>query len=171
MHRPAIPALPENLEGVDDLSARCFRAFHRAPAPARPPDDAALADHGLHPGQAMCLRLLSAKDGLTQRDLARALHVSPPTVTKMVGSMEQAGLVRRRADAGDARLDRVELTDAGRAEENEMHAAAGEYVERTFGTLTEAERRDLARLLEKLGDRIERAAAVRDAPTQPEHDR
>jgi DNA-binding MarR family transcriptional regulator len=82
----------------------------------------------------------------------------------MVGSMERAGLVRRRPDAADARLVRVELTDAGRVREGEMHAAAGEYVELTFGALSERERRDLARLLEKLGDRIESVAAEPEEP-------
>lgn len=151
----------EDMESVDDLSARCFRAFHRALRLHGRVLMRAMAAHGVHHGQAMCLRMLARQDGLTQRDLARALHVSPPVVTKMVGSMERAGLVRRRADAGDARLVRVELTDAGRAQELELHAAAGEYVGRTFGTLTEAERRDLARLLEKLGDRL---AVVADEP-------
>lgn len=145
------PALP----GVDDLSTRAFRAFHRALRLHHRVLMRAFARHGIHHGQAMCLRLLSAADDVTQRDLARALHVSSPTVTKMVGSMERAGLVRRRPDAADARLVRVELTQAGRAQEREMHAAAGEYVELTFGALPERERRELARLLEKLGDRIE----------------
>ena len=90
----------------------------------------AFARHGIHHGQAMCLRLLSSAPDVTQRDLARALHVSSPTVTRMVGSMEKAGLVRRRPDAADARLVRVELTEAGRAQERAMRAAAGEYVER-----------------------------------------
>jgi DNA-binding MarR family transcriptional regulator len=72
--------------------------------------------------------------------------------------------VRRRPDAADARLVRVELTEAGRVQEQEMHAAAGEYAELTFGGLPERERRELARLLEKLGDRIE---LVMDEPEQP----
>jgi DNA-binding MarR family transcriptional regulator len=147
-----------DIEGVDDLSARCFRAFHRALRLHGRVLMRALAAKGFHHGQAMCLRMLSHEDAVTQRDLAKTLHVSPPTVTRMVSSMERAGLVRRRADAGDARLVRVELTDAGRAQEREMHAAAGVYVGRTFGALSEQERRDLARLLEKLGDRLEAEA-------------
>lgn len=144
----------DRLEGIDELSARCFRAFHRTLRLHGRMLMRAMAAHGVHHGQAMCLRLLSSKDDLTQRDLARALHVSPPTVTKMVGSMERAGLVRRRPDASDARLVRVELTDSGRAQEREMYAAAGEFVDRSFGALSIPERRDLARLLEKLGDKF-----------------
>jgi len=147
-----------DLEGLDDLSARTFRAFHRALRLHHRALMRAFARHGIHHGQAMCLRLLAFAPDVTQRDLARALHVSSPTVTRMVGSMEKAGLVRRRPDATDARLVRVELTEAGRTQERAMHAAAGEYVELTFGALTEKERLELARLLEKLGDRIEQVA-------------
>ena len=50
----------------------------------------------------MRLRFLSVNDGITQRDLAEALHVARPTVTKMLNAMEKAGLVRRRPDAADA---------------------------------------------------------------------
>ncbi len=164
MDIPAETGIPAALPGVNDLSTRAFRAFHRALRLHHRALMRAFARHGIHHGQAMCLRLLSAEDDVTQRDLARALHVSSPTVTKMVGSMERAGLVRRRPDAADARLVRVELTDAGRAQEVEMRVAAGEYVELTFGALPERERRELARLLEKLGDRI---VAVAEEPEEP----
>jgi DNA-binding MarR family transcriptional regulator len=154
---------PEVLEGVDDLSARAFRAFMNTLRLHRRVMIRALADRGIHHGQAMCLRLLIANDGVTQRDLAKALHVSPPTLTKMLHSMEKAGLVRRRPDAADARLVRVELTRAGRAMEKQMHAAAAEYVNATIGRLPEEDRRELVRLLEELGSAIEGASTAREA--------
>jgi DNA-binding MarR family transcriptional regulator len=161
---PAADGLPPALPGVDDLSTRAFRAFHRALRLHHRALMRAFARHGIHHGQAMCLRLLSTGGDVTQRDLARELHVSSPTVTRMVGSMERAGLVRRHSDAADARLVRVELTEAGRTQERAMQAAAGEYVEQTFGALPERERRELARLLEKLGDRI---TTVAEEPEEP----
>ena len=163
MHRHTMPALPESLEGVDDLSSRVFRAFMATMRQHGRLMMQELQDHGLHPGQAMCLRLLSANDHVTQRDLASVLHVARPTVTKMLNSMEKAGLVRRHPDANDARLTCVELTDAGRAEEKKMNAAAADYVNSTIATLPEADREELARLLEELGASIRRAAAVREA--------
>ena len=158
-----VPAHPGSLDGVDELSSRVFGAFIGAARLHRRLMMQALADRGVHHGQAMCLHLLVANDDIAQRDLARAMHVTPPTLTRMLHSMEKAGLVRRRPDAADARLTRVELTDAGRAEEKEMRAAAAEYVKATIGTLSEDDRRDLARLLEALGATIERASAARDA--------
>ena len=165
-----IADLPDDLEGIDDVSADVFRAFHRALRLHRRVLMQTLAEHGIHHGQAMCLRLLASEGELTQRDLASDLHVSSPTVTRMVASMERAGLVRRRQDTADARLVRVELTDAGLRQEREMRAAAGAYTQCTFARLSEAERRELARLLDKLSDSIaEVAADRRTAPgSQPD---
>ena len=161
-----IAVLSDRLEGVDDLSGDVFRAFIGTLRLHRRLMMQALADRGVHPGQAMCLRLLAANDGIGQRDLAAALHVAPPTVTRMLHSMEKAGLVRRTPDAADQRRTRVELTNAGRAEELQMRAAAAEYVNATVATLPEADRRELARLLEDLGASIARASAAREAGRQ-----
>jgi DNA-binding MarR family transcriptional regulator len=171
---PNLTVFPDSLDGVDDLSSAAFRALIGALRLHRRLMMQALADRDIHPGQAMCLRLLIANDGITQRDLAKALYVAPPTLTKMLHSMEKAGLVRRRPDAADTRLTRVELTDAGRVMEKRMRAAAAEYVNATIGTLSEDDRRDLARLLDALAATIERAAAAREAgrpdaaPADPE---
>lgn len=148
------PLAGRDIEGADELSARVFAAFHRTLRLHHRVLMRALARHGIHHGQALCLRMLTSADGLTQRDLARVLHVAPPTITKMVGAMERAGLVRRRPDAADGRLVRVELTEAGRAQERAMRAATGDYVRASFGSLSADERRQLAYLLDKLGDYI-----------------
>jgi DNA-binding MarR family transcriptional regulator len=152
------------IPGADETSADAFRAFHRALRLHRRALTQAFAAHGVHHGQAMCLRLLAGSGELTQRDLAGELHVSSPTVTRMVTSMERAGLVSRSPDETDARLVRVRLTDAGRVQERHIRAAAGEYVGRTFATLPVEERLELARLLDKLSDRIAEAAPPREVP-------
>jgi DNA-binding MarR family transcriptional regulator len=151
--------MPE-LAGVDDLSARAFRAFLATARLHFKNMMATMAGGRTHPGQAMCLRLLEANDGASQRDMARMLHVAPPTVSKMLSTMEKAGLVERRPDEADQRLTRVYLTAAGHERSDEMGAAVGEYVNATFATLSERERRDLARLLEKLSARISEVAAA-----------
>jgi DNA-binding MarR family transcriptional regulator len=161
--------LPE-LEGVDELSARAFRAFLAAARLQCKNMMTAMAGRRGHPGQAMCLRLLSVGDGLTQRDMARVLHVSPPTVSKMLSTMEKAGLVERKPDEADQRRTRVYLTPAGHERSDQMGEAVGEYVNATFATLSERERRDLARLLEKLGARIGEAAAATCEPAAGEEE-
>ncbi len=148
------------LDDVDELSAEAFRAFVTTAKLHFKNMMATVADGRSHPGQVMCLRLISVNDGVSQRDVARMLHVSPPTVSKMLATMERAGLVERRPDEADQRLTRVYLTEAGRERSDEMGAAVGDYVNATFATLSERERRDLARLLDKLGARISDVAAA-----------
>ena len=149
--------IPE-LAGVDELSAHVFRAFLGTAKLHVQLMMRTLSDRGTHPGQAMCLRLLTVNDGVSQRDLADMLHVARPTVTRMLQTMEKAGLVERRPDEADQRLTRVYLTGAGRDAEKEMGAAAAEYVNTTIATLPDNDRRELARLLEELGASITRAS-------------
>lgn len=145
--------IPE-LDGVDELSAQVFRAFLGTARLHVQLMFRTLSDSGTHPGQLMCLRVLTVNDGAAQRDLADMLHVSRPTVTKMLQGMEKSGLVERRTDEADQRLTRVYLTGAGRAAEKEMSVVAADYVNATIATLPEADRRELARLLDELGASI-----------------
>ncbi len=48
-------------------------------------------------------------------ELASIERVAPPTVTKMIGRLEDAGLVHRVADPDDGRATLVSCTDAGEA--------------------------------------------------------
>jgi len=145
------------LDGVDELSARVFRAFLTTLRLHKQQMMRSLAARGMHPGQAFCLRVLTTNDGASQRDLADALHLARPTVTKMVQALERSGAVERRPDPNDQRLTRVYLTGGGRELAAEMHGIAAGYINATIGTLAEDDRRELARLLEELGASIERA--------------
>jgi DNA-binding MarR family transcriptional regulator len=51
---------------------------------------------------------------VTLTDLAAAEQVKPPTMTRLVQGLEAEGLVKRRADASDARVSRIEATTRGR---------------------------------------------------------
>lgn len=73
-----------------------------------------LARVGLHSGQESLLKALFADDGMTMSDLASALGVQPPTVTKMIGRLAAQDYVERRASKGDGRQAEVYLTERGR---------------------------------------------------------
>lgn len=67
---------------------------------------------GVHPGQIPLLMILG-KGEMSQKEVARELHVKPPTVNVMVQRMEKAGFVSRRQDEKDQRISRIRLTDKG----------------------------------------------------------
>ena len=164
MSRPADAAFKlahDELEGVDELSLRVFRAFLNALRLHRQLMIGALAERDTHPGQAVCLRFLSANDGITQRDLADALHVARPTVSKMLQTMEKAGFIERRPDRDDQRLTRVFLTSAGRKLESGLRAVSAATINETVGALSESDRRELGRLLEALSASISAAIDAR----------
>jgi DNA-binding MarR family transcriptional regulator len=73
-----------------------------------------LARINLHSGQESLLKALADKDGMSMSDLAAALGVQPPTVTKMISRLAAQDYVQRRASTGDGRQAQVFLTERGR---------------------------------------------------------
>jgi DNA-binding MarR family transcriptional regulator len=149
------------LDGVDDLTSQVFFAFLVTLRQHKQLMLRTVAGQGTHPGQIFCLHVLAGHDGMSQRDLADALHLSPPTVSKMLQAMQKAGAVERRPDAADQRLTRVFLTAAGRDLERQMRGVVAEFVNETIGELPEDDRRELARLLGELGASMSLALARR----------
>jgi len=68
---------------------------------------------GVGPARLSALSVLVFGGPMRLTELARAEQVKPPTMTKVVAGLEAAGLVRRRADADDARAVRLEATPRG----------------------------------------------------------
>src|SRR4051812_35470867 len=83
-------------------------------------------------------------------ELARALMTPKPSVTFMVKRMEAAGYVKRALQPDDLRRFRLTLTAAGRkAMERARDILDGAFGLR-LGRLTEVQRAQLQRLLEKM---------------------
>ena len=77
---------------------------------------------GVGPARLSALSVLVFAGPMRLTELARVEQVKPPTMTKVVAGLEAAGLVRRRADAEDARAVRLEATARGTT-----HLASGEH--------------------------------------------
>src|SRR5713101_4712943 len=72
----------------------------------------------------LVLSSLKGEQWRTQHELARAVGIEGPTLTRHLDSLERAGLVVRRRDPSDRRAVQVELTAAGHA----LHAQLLEAV-------------------------------------------
>lgn len=53
-------------------------------------------------------------EGMTQRELAKLMAIENPTLVRLLDSLEQQGLIERRACPNDRRARRLHLTDPGR---------------------------------------------------------
>ncbi len=83
-----------------------------------------LEETGLGGGQVPVLMELGRWGELSQRELADKVRVTPATMSGMLKRMERSGFVCRAADENDARISRVRLTEAGKAQ--------CEYARQTF---------------------------------------
>ena len=109
-----------------------------------------LEEEGIHPGQAPLLFELNRHDGRNQKELARCIFVSPPTITVMLKHLETAALIERKKDPQDLRNIRIYLTQKGRECTTRIIASMKTFEEALVCALTPQENKELRRLLLKL---------------------
>jgi DNA-binding MarR family transcriptional regulator len=79
----------------------------------RPRINAAMAELGLHPVQALALRMLEPGEPRPMNALAGLLHCDASNVTNIADRLEAAGLVVRQPSAQDRRVKTLLLTPKG----------------------------------------------------------
>jgi DNA-binding MarR family transcriptional regulator len=88
------------------------------------------------PAQSGVLFVLAREDGATMGRLAQALDLAPSAMSGLVQRMEALDWVVRRADAADARTQRVWLLPAGSAQLPALRKALGRINERLTAGFT-----------------------------------
>ena len=86
----------------------------------------------------------------SQRGLARKLRIEGATVTRHLDRLERQGLVSRSRDPDDRRQISVRLTPAGKLLHRRLRAVARRVDDRVCQGLTERDRSDLQRVLERI---------------------
>ena len=114
----------------------------------------ALAEVGGSVPTWLILSRLQGQEWPAQLELARALDIEGPTLTRHVDGLEQAGLVMRTRDPTNRRAVRVELTDAGKARHAELRQAVIAFDRRLRSGLSEAELQELRGLLTRLEQNV-----------------
>ena len=134
--RPFEASLPMGLLRAREASMQFFRPL--------------LTHHGLTEQQWRVLRVLASADtSLATGELARRTFLLGPSLTRILGNLEDRALIARLADSNDNRRSQVELTTAGRVlYEQIAPASEDQYVqiEASFG------RDRLRGLLEELAE-------------------
>jgi MarR family transcriptional regulator for hemolysin len=86
---------------------------------------------------------LQSDQASTQRALAAALGLREPTLSHHLAAMESDGLITRRRDDANRRVQVVALTDAGRAQFRRLRTAAIAFDRRLRGDVDDG---DLAKV-------------------------
>ena len=111
------------------------------------------APEDITPSQLSALSVIVREERLTLSQLAVAERVQPPTITRVIDSLEQKGLATRVPSDQDRRVAFVEPTPAGRALVDTIRRRRDAYLARRLRTFSAEERALLeraARLLERL---------------------
>lgn len=88
--------------------------------------------------------------------LATAFGLDPSTITRQVQALERAGLVSRRSDDEDRRASILDLTEEGRTVLEHTRAYRRARLQQILDDWPAADRAELARLLTKFNDSIQR---------------
>ena len=69
-------------------------------------------EHGMTRAQWVILLRLERQPGMSQNEMAAVCEVEPITVARLVDRLERCGMVERRPDANDRRINRLHLLPA-----------------------------------------------------------
>lgn len=105
---------------------------------------------GLSLARTRALKVLAGVDSMRMNELSTALTVVPRTVTTLVDSLENEGLVARSPDPHDRRATLIHITAAGREQLQRLIAARLTGAAALFDVLTATERQQLAKLLSRI---------------------
>jgi MarR family transcriptional regulator for hemolysin len=98
----------------------------------------------------LILNALKSEPRRTQLDLARAVGIEGPTLTRHLDGIEQAGLVKRQRGTPDRRAVQVELTRAGHALHGRLLKTVISFTQQLQAGLSNDDIKTLRRLLDQL---------------------
>lgn len=110
----------------------------------------------LQPRQIPLLMAIRRQEGVSQRELARIMHNTPPTVNVSIQRLEKAGLVQRRRDDADQRKIHVLLTEQGQRTCQELDRYMEETERMMFQDFTEEELKLLGGMFQRMLHNIEK---------------
>lgn len=110
-----------------------------------------LQPHGVTPVQYAVLNVLWEQDAQSGAALGERLQLDSATMTGVLDRLVSAGLVERRADPLDRRVNRVVLTDHGRSLQQPLDREMDALNAEIFGRLGDEDAERLRALLRQLG--------------------
>jgi DNA-binding MarR family transcriptional regulator len=116
------------------------------------------AEAGITPSMLSALSSAERRGPLTMRDLCLAEQVQPPTMTRIVAALVEAGLVVREADEVDGRVAWVRVTPEGRRLLARSRRRKEAYLAKALGALDPHELEHLV----TAADVLERLTALAD---------
>ena len=71
-------------------------------------------DLKVHPGAGGMLWALRKNNGMAQKEIAKKLGITPPSMTVMIKKLEGEGYIVKKQDEKDQRMTRIFITEKGK---------------------------------------------------------
>jgi MarR family transcriptional regulator, transcriptional regulator for hemolysin len=120
--------------------------------------------YGLTRAQWAVLAKLERTEGLKQTEVADLMELQPITLTRLIDKLCDSGLIERRSDEADRRINRLYLTPAARPLMDKLAELRGEITRMALAGMTNPETHHLVAQLEVVKDNV-REALQGAAPT------
>ncbi|HEX2909607.1 MAG TPA: MarR family transcriptional regulator [Chloroflexia bacterium] len=108
--------------------------------------------YGVTPVQFALLKLLWDQDGQSGAELGSRLQLDAATVTGMLDRLQNAGLIERRPDPKDRRINRLFLTTQGRQLQKPLEKVMDQINVEVYSRFTPADAEKLKAMLLNLGN-------------------
>jgi len=109
---------------------------------------------GLYDGQLPVLECLITLPGITQQELSNRLLVRPASIAQSTKRLQAAGLIEKRADESNLRINRLYATENGVAIAKKHRQCLNEVDTMTVEGLTDAEKEILLSLLTRMIENV-----------------
>ncbi|MGC1358000.1 MAG: MarR family transcriptional regulator [Xanthobacteraceae bacterium] len=135
-------------ESIGYMVRNAHRAYDRVLATA-------LSKQKVLTGQWSLLRVLWHEDNLSQIEVANRMKIERASLTIMLNTVEQAGLITRKIDARDRRKQLISLTRKGRALQSVLVPIGTSVNEIALTGLSPREISTLRSLLQRVVDNLD----------------
>ncbi|ETS93488.1 MarR family winged helix-turn-helix transcriptional regulator [Veillonella sp. AS16] len=100
--------------------------------------------------QRILIELYMRGQGASQKDLVNALDMRPATVSEQLDILIEQGYVTKHIDFMDKRVSIIGLTSKGEKLGKDLSSSYEDYLKHIFSELSDVEKDELFRLLQKL---------------------
>lgn len=115
---------------------------------------AELKDTCLTMGQPKILDYLKDHDGANQKEIANGCQIEAPSLTSLLGPMENKGLIERRMLNGNRRSLHIFLTKKGREYQQQIEQLFIELEKDAFAGISETEQKQFMQTFVKISNNL-----------------
>jgi DNA-binding MarR family transcriptional regulator len=127
--------------------------------------DKEAARYGITRAQWAVLAKVERNEGMKQSELAELMEMQPITLTRLVDRLCQHGLIERRGDDSDRRVNRLYLLRAARPLLGKLNGLRSELTATALDGINPADAHRLLAQLEAIKENVRNA--IQNNPTEP----